>query len=72
MRAIILAAGEGKRLRPYTNNTPKCMVEIEGKSLIDRQINVLNKNGIDDIIIIGGYKSEFRKRSQTACKSSIL
>ena len=61
MRAIILAAGEGKRLRPYTSNKPKCMVEIEGKSLIDRQINVLNKNGIDDIIIIGGYKSEMLK-----------
>ena len=61
MRAIILAAGEGKRLRPYTNIKPKCMVEIEGKSLIDRQINVLNENGFDDIIIIGGYKSEMLK-----------
>ena len=67
MRAIILAAGEGKRLRPYTNNKPKCMVEIEGKSLIDRQINVLNKNGIDDIIIIGGYKSEMLKEKETNC-----
>lgn len=61
MRAIILAAGEGKRLRPYTNIKPKCMVEIEGKSLIDRQINVLQENGFDDIIIIGGYKSEMLK-----------
>ena len=61
MRAIILAAGEGKRLRPYTNDKPKCMVEIDGNSLIDRQINILNANGIDDIIILGGYKSDMLK-----------
>lgn len=58
MRAIILAAGEGKRLRPYTNDRPKCMVEIEGVSLIDRQIKILKSKGVEEIIIIGGYKSD--------------
>ena len=58
MRAIILAAGEGKRLRPYTNDRPKCMVEIEGVSLIDRQIKILRSKGVEEIIIIGGYKSD--------------
>ena len=38
LKSIILAAGEGKRLRPLTNNMPKCMVEIFGKSLLERQI----------------------------------
>ena len=38
MKAIILAAGEGSRLRPYTNDRPKCLVEVEGESLLNRQI----------------------------------
>ena len=56
--AIILAAGEGMRLRPYILNCPKCMIEIDGKSLIDRQLSVLGQESIEDIIIIGGYKIE--------------
>lgn len=58
VNAIILAAGEGTRLRPYTLDCPKCMVEIDGKSLIDRQLSVLDHERIDNIIIIGGYKIE--------------
>jgi len=61
INAIILAAGEGTRLRPYTLDCPKCMVEIDGKSLIDRQLSVLEHECIDDIIIIGGYKIEMLK-----------
>ena len=57
-----MAAGEGTRLRPYTLDRPKCMVEIDGVSLIDRQLEVLKSEGIDDIVIIGGYKSEMLKR----------
>ena len=41
-KAIILAAGEGKRLRPITENKPKCLVEINGKSLLSHQISILN------------------------------
>ena len=60
-KVILLVAGEGKRLRPYTLDRPKCMVEIEGISLIDRQLAVLNSEGIDNIVLIGGYKSEMLK-----------
>ena len=56
VNAIILAAGEGTRLRPHTLDRPKCMVEIDGKSLIDRQLNVLDHPSINDVVIIGGYK----------------
>jgi L-glutamine-phosphate cytidylyltransferase len=57
-KVILLVAGEGKRLRPYTLDRPKCMVEINGISLIDRQMEVLQSEGLDDIIIIGGYKAD--------------
>jgi len=63
-----LAAGEGTRLRPYTLDRPKCMVEIDGVSLIDRQLEVLKSEGIDDIVIIGGYKSEMLKRGDIKLK----
>ena len=68
MKVIILAAGEGKRLRPYTQDRPKCMVEIEGVTLIDRQIEVLKSVGLNDILIIGGYKADMLKRTDTKLK----
>lgn len=58
MQAIILAAGEGSRLRPYTNDRPKCLVEIDGISLLDRQLAVLRHCGVTDLTIIKGYLAE--------------
>ena len=57
-RAIILAAGRGSRLHPYTENAPKCLTELGGVSLIERQLSVLRTAGIDDIVIATGYLSE--------------
>ena len=68
LKVVILAAGEGTRLRPYTLDRPKCMVEIDGVSLIDRQLEVLKSEGIGDIVIIGGYKSEMLKRGDIKLK----
>lgn len=62
MKAIILAAGQGSRLRPLTDNVPKCMVPLNGKPLIDTTIEMFQKNGISDIIVIGGYKYEVLKQ----------
>ena len=58
MNAIILAAGEGKRLRPLTLSKPKCMVELFGQPLIEKQLSIFKKCGINDITIVTGYKSE--------------
>jgi len=58
MKVIILAAGQGTRLRPLTNNKPKCMVELLGKPLIQHQIETLRRNSIDDIHIATGYLQE--------------
>lgn len=63
VKAIILAAGEGTRLRPYTLDRPKCLVEVDGHSLLDRQLAVLASEAILPIILIGGYRIEMLKRS---------
>ena len=58
MKLIILAAGEGKRLRPLTDNSPKCLVDLKGQSLLSRQLSTIKANFISsqDIAIVGGYK----------------
>ncbi len=57
MLAVILAAGKGKRLKEITKDMPKCLIEIGGKSIIERQIEILNKNGINEIYVVVGYKA---------------
>ena len=58
MKAIILSAGQGKRLMPLTADKPKCLVNIEGLALIEWQINELFKGGIDQISVVVGHQSE--------------
>ena len=58
MRAIILAAGMGTRLRPLTNNTPKSLISVCGEPMAERQIKFLKEKGIEDIIIVTGYLKE--------------
>ena len=57
-KAIILAAGEGKRLKHLTKNCPKCMIRLFGKSLLEHQIETFRKCGIDDITVIKGHRGE--------------
>ena len=59
MKLIILAAGEGKRLRPYTNNLPKCMVKLKEQSLLSRQLSSISKCDIpsENIALVGGYQA---------------
>lgn len=57
MNSIILAAGEGKRLRPLTTDVPKCMVKLFGKSMMERQIATYRSCNINDITIVTGYKN---------------
>lgn len=58
MNAIILAAGMGTRLRPLTNEIPKCMVKVSGIPMVERQLQFLHKAGITDITLVSGYKAE--------------
>jgi choline kinase len=55
MKAVILAAGIASRLRPLTNNTPKCLLAIGEKNILELTIENLTANNISDIIIVTGY-----------------
>ncbi len=58
MKAIILAAGIASRLRPLTDNTPKCLLKVGEKSILERTIDNIAKNGIKDIVVVTGYLKE--------------
>ena len=58
MQAIILAAGMGKRLKELTQNNTKCMVKVNGVSLIDRMLHQIAKKDISRIIIVVGYEGQ--------------
>lgn len=72
MRAIILAAGRGTRLQPLTNNVPKCLVQVHGKSLLQYQLESLAFAGIRECVIVVGYlgdqvKQEIGKKLGEVC-----
>ena len=58
MKAIILAAGRGSRMKNLTDECPKCLVELRGKPLLDWQLKALREAGITEIAIVTGYKRE--------------
>jgi histidinol-phosphate/aromatic aminotransferase/cobyric acid decarboxylase-like protein/choline kinase len=58
MQAVILAAGMGNRLGKYTQNNTKCMLNINGKKLIERALDAIDESGIQKCIIVVGYKKE--------------
>ena len=57
-QAIILAAGEGQRLRPFTATKPKVMLSIAGKPILQHVVESLAQNGIRNIVLVVGYKKE--------------
>lgn len=58
MKAIILAAGRGSRMQELTDDRPKCLVELRGRTLLDWQLAALQGAGINEIGIVTGYKRE--------------
>jgi choline kinase len=70
-RAIILSAGQGKRLLPHTADQPKCLIEIQGRAVIEHQIDSLIAAGFEHISIVVGYaaadvEQRLRERYQDA------
>ncbi len=59
VQAVILAAGEGNRLRPLTRARPKAMIPVANRPIIEYSINSLLENGIRDIVVVVGYRKEY-------------
>lgn len=58
MKAVVLAAGEGKRMRPLTYTRPKCMIPIAGKPILEHVVGEVKTAGVKDIIIVTKYMEE--------------
>ena len=58
MQAIILAAGMGKRLKELTQNNTKCMVKVNGVTLIERMLHQIDKQHLSRIVIVVGYEGQ--------------
>ena len=58
MQAIILAGGKATRMRPYTDDRPKAMVEVDGVPILEHQLRWLIDNGVDRVVVSCGYKAE--------------
>jgi choline kinase len=58
MKAIILSAGQGSRLLPLTESVPKCCLKLDGKSLLQHQVESLAANGMDDIVVVTGFNHQ--------------
>jgi choline kinase len=61
MQAIILAAGLSKRLRPLTDTTPKCLLKVDGKTILERTINNILNNDIKEFVMVTGYRENMIK-----------
>ena len=58
MKAIIIAAGPGSRLFPFTEEHPKCMLDVKGKPILQRTLETLRKCGVNNIIVVRGHAAE--------------
>src|SRR5215470_16263724 len=57
MKAVILSAGQGSRLLPLTAERPKCLLPLGPKSLIEWQIDILSRSGVDEIVVVVGFRA---------------
>jgi choline kinase len=58
MKAIILSAGQGSRLGHLVDDRPKCLIEFSGRTLLDRQLDTLEANGVHEVVVVTGFHDE--------------
>src|SRR4030095_15399564 len=57
-KAIILSAGQGSRLGHLTDDRPKCLIEFNGRTLLDRQLDALAANGVEEAVVVTGFRDD--------------
>jgi choline kinase len=62
MKAIIVAAGQGRRLLPYTDDMPKCLVPVRGRPMIARQLEAFRAHGVTETVVVRGYQADVLER----------
>jgi len=58
MKAIILSAGQGSRLGHLVDDRPKCLIDFSGRTLLDRQLDTLEANGVHEVVVVTGFHDE--------------
>ena len=58
MKAIILSAGQGSRLGHLVDNGPKCLIDFNGRTLLDRQLDTLAANGVEEAVVVTGFRDD--------------
>jgi len=66
MKAIILAAGQGSRLGHLVDNRPKCLIDFNGRTLLDRQLDTLAANGVDEAVVVTGFHDDLVEQAIAA------
>jgi choline kinase len=61
-KALIIAAGMGRRLAPYTDEMPKCLVPVRGRPMLARQLDAFRAHGVERFVIVRGYKADVLER----------
>ena len=70
MKAIILAAGQGTRLKDLTKHTPKCIIKLGGRTILEYQVKILKDYGIEDIFLVIGTKGDvWNQEAYEICNS---
>ena len=69
--AVLLAAGRGSRLGSLTEETPKCLLPVAGRCLLDRQLDALNTAGVTDITVVAGFQAA-RVESHVAGRCRVI
>ena len=69
MKAIILSAGQGSRLGHLVDDRPKCLIEFNGRTLLDRQLDTLAANGIGEAVVVTGFHDELVSQAVAARSS---
>ena len=63
MKAIILSAGQGSRLGHLVDDRPKCLIDFNGRTLLDRQLDTLAANGVEEAVVVTGFHDELIDRA---------